>query len=387
MKKRIAIDMSNVGTGGGVSILLCYLSIWQEASDLEFVICYTKPAIKKILEKHNFAPTVKFMEVGGGWPFILFLLWRMFCLGRKLKRSKVDLIFTVNSMLLFTTTPQIVHQHNLKHFIHRGFWETVFRYGPYEAVRDFCCRYAMKHAACNIFVSDYLKEQAEAWCVPGKYYDVIPNPVSEVHMNLGRLAGKTQNFESSLILGVFNNYTHKDLPTFLRTIVLLRKKQPHRQWHALIIGDGNFEQTKNDDLQELKDAGAISFAGYLPEHELAGFFCKAFCLLSTSLLESFNNVILESMAYQCPVVLSDCCAHPYTSGGKAVLVPPGNADLFAENILQLSNTPEQYRQLQIDGLENLQRFNLRDCSQHFLKLFRYDWLNSGDDEFQSKIKH
>jgi len=370
MKKiHLALDMSNLSEGGSISVLLRYMHCWQECG-LDMSVYYSREVIREEIERSRLK--VRLVEVCRGYPAWKTFLFRCFGLGRILRRDKVDVVYCVNFMLLCCPVPQVVHMRNLQHFVDPAYMRQ-FWYGSvlYEVVRDWMCHYSVSHAGRCVYVSDYLRDLAERWRgkSESERHITIHNPVSEQHLKLSQQFRNTDNHDRNLVIGVFNDRAHKDPTTFFRAVAILREKQPENKWRAVVVGGGDWRTHHAALLAELELTEYIDFPGYIPADRIAEYYAQAFCMMSTSRLESFNNTPLEAMALGCPVVISDCCAHPEVSGGAALLVEPGNADKFAEAILKLKRERDLYLEMRRRGFERVQHFLPETSGRRFAEVF------------------
>ena len=369
MKKiLLALDMSNLSSGGSISILLRYMRYWAESGNVDMTVYYSRPIIREEIERNRL--DVRMVEVCRGYPSWKTFLFRSFRLGRLFEHDEVDLVYCVNSMLLRCSVPQVVHMRNLQHFIEPSYRCRFREGGIYEVMRDWICRYSVSHANCCVYVSNYLRGMAKPWQKKSSATKqfVIHNPVSEQHVEMCRKQGK-DNFEKNLVFGVFNDYPHKDAPTFFRAIAMLRGEQPEKQWRAVILGDGQWQSHYTNLLSELDLTGHIDFLGYIPADRIADYYSQAFCMMNTSRLEAFNNTPLEAMSLGCPVVISNCCSHPEVVGDAGILVEPGNAQKFAEAIMSLKQDRAFYSQLRERGFQRVQHFMPEDSGKKFLEIF------------------
>lgn len=364
----LALDMSNLSSGGSISVLLRYMRYWQGCG-VRMSVYYSRPIIREEIERSGL--DVRMVEVCKGYPAWKTFAFRCFKLGKVLERDGVDLVYCVNSMLLRCPVPQVVHMRNLQHFAEPSYWRQLVHGGAYEVTRDWICRYSIRHAARCVYVSDYLKDMAGRWRgnSPADRHVTIHNPVSEQHIALSQRLRSGDTHDKNLIIGVFNDYPHKDVPTFLRSLAILRKLQPEMQWRAVVAGNGQWQRRYGELLSDLGLSGQVDFPGYVPSDRIAEYYSQAFCMMSTSRLESFNNTTLEAMALGCPVVISDCCSHREVCGDAALFIEPGNARKFAEAVLSLKQDRELYLQLRERGFRQMRNFLPEDSGRKFLKVF------------------
>lgn len=364
----LALDMTNLSSGGSISILLRYMEQWNSFG-IKMTVFYVRDTIGNEIKAANLPVTL--VQIGSGWPSWKIFLYRNFRLYKVICDSGAQILYCVNSMLLRCPIPQIVHMRNLQHFNSKSFLGQLLTGGIYEALRDYMCRYSVRHAQSSVFISNYLQKAAIKTCPSANPdgFKVIYNPISSEMLDSVKTPEIISNYDNSIVLGVFNDYPHKDTPAFLRTLSNLHKSAPERNWQGIIIGNGDW--SKYDSLiSELHLQGSIAFPGYVPSAETSRFYKKAFCLLSTSKLEAFNNTPLESMAYSCPVVITSCCAHPEVVEDAGLFFPPGDPDAATDCILRLYRDKKLYEDFVHRGRLNLRRFLPEDSARAFYELFK-----------------
>lgn len=365
----IALDMTNLSFGGSISILLRYMREWLKCGGCRLTVYYSRDIIRQEIERSGL--NVELICVGAGYPAWRIFLFRSFRLGRLIQAHGAEVVYCVNSMLLLCALPQVVHMRNLQHFTEPSLLSQLLHRGPYEFMRDWICRYSVRHADACVYVSHYLRQMAAPW-IPhdrSRRHHVVPNPIPDDVADSAARAS-SGSFTGSEILTVANDYPHKDIGTLLRTLAILRRRDPGRDWRLTILGQGKWQEHYGELLTALSLRDRVSFGGYVSASDIAEFYRRAFCLVSTSVLEAFNNTLLEAMTHGIPAVVSDCCAHPEIVGRAGILVEPGNPEAFAGAILDLAASPESYRERVRLGREHVKGFFAAESADRFLEVVR-----------------
>lgn len=81
--------------------------------------------------------------------------------------------------------------------------------------------------------------------------------------------------------------------------------------------------------EDLKPAEGVQIIGKIPASYLPALYAGAEALVYASLYEGFGLPVLEAMAVECPVVVSDRGSLKEVAGNAAVLVDPENVDAIA----------------------------------------------------------
>jgi glycosyltransferase involved in cell wall biosynthesis len=126
----------------------------------------------------------------------------------------------------------------------------------------------------------------------------------------------------------------KGLDVFSDAInVLTDRKVPHR---VLVIGDGPARGWFEERL-----SGA-AFVGHQVGNDLARALASADVFFNPSITEAFGNVTLEAMACGLPVVAASATGATtlVQDGETGTLVPPGDAEAFADALEAYAREPD-----------------------------------------------
>jgi len=117
----------------------------------------------------------------------------------------------------------------------------------------------------------------------------------------------------------------------------------------------------------LKDA--VTFTGWISEHELHRLYSRAdlFCLLSRC--ESFGIPAVEAQSFGTPALGTDTCAIPEVGGAGGLYSSVDNAQSAAENILRCLTDDGLWRSLSDAAKTNALRFRWDTCSRPLLQMF------------------
>ncbi len=162
-----------------------------------------------------------------------------------------------------------------------------------------------------VAVSPSTARALEALGVPAPV-PVVPNGI-----DMERIASVAPAAEGSDVIFTGRLIRDKNVDVLLRALVPVREEVPDLR--ALIVGDGPERPALEALARDLGLAGAVTFTGFLPDHDPVIAAMKAsrvFALPSTR--EGFGIAALEAMACGLPVVTTD---HPGNAAGD--LVVPG----------------------------------------------------------------
>lgn len=363
---RLAINAVSLAPGGGLNGLLGYLQAWRELGAALRITVYASR--QKVLDDVRAArPDVRVEPFAVGAGSARHFILQQRTLGRVIEASGADVIMTTQSAVGRCRIPQLVHHRNLKRFKHQGVWRRLRTLAFDETLKDLAARRALRTCACNVFISDYLRREAEK---------IAPDSAPRnhvVHNGLNReiieAAGHTgeQWDGRPQILAITSPAEHKDNPTLLRTLARLRQREPQVDWRVWLAGTGNWSSVKQE-AARLGILDRVEFLGYLNHGQMEPFARRAACLVFTSVLEGFGNPPLEAMARRCPVVACNCTAIPEVVGDAGILVEPGNDEQFADAIVRLRTDRGLRDALIARGLERIQRFTWTNSASAMQRL-------------------
>lgn len=162
----------------------------------------------------------------------------------------------------------------------------------------------LNNASKNIFVSNFLKKQANKIGYDGKNYKVIPNGINT------RLFRPLDRHEVRKKLGLINNnYKYvgfvgnleyvKRADKFPEIFNKISKKYPKAKF--LIVGDGSL---KNEVIKKTRDL-SITFFGKVPHEQVPKYLNAMDVVILPSRNEGWPCVVLEAQACGVPVVGSN----------------------------------------------------------------------------------
>jgi 1,2-diacylglycerol 3-alpha-glucosyltransferase len=137
-------------------------------------------------------------------------------------------------------------------------------------------------------------------------------------------------------------------------IAILAAANAMRQCDAqlLIVGDGERRESLIELTTELGIRDRSFFPGFMhPQEEIPGVYRMASVFITTSEIETQGLVLLEALASELPAVAVDAtCIHEIIKNNhNGFLVPPGDADVAGDKLLELLRYPSQARRMGAAG--------------------------------------
>lgn len=189
-----------------------------------------------------------------------------------------------------------------------------------------------------------------AWTPPGS-----PRP----HENIDK--------DPDLVVAIGDIYSHKDYETIIKAMAEIASKRTRTR---LEIMGRPLNVDVADRLHllvaELKLEKSVFFLGFLPHEQVLRRLAQASVLVSASLAETSNMVVVEAMAIGTPVVLSDEFFQRSVADGAARFVGsgPNRHSQFASTLIEVLEHRDQQQRMQDAGKK--------------LAAARYDWCRSAE---------
>ena len=300
----------------------------------------------------SLAPLVRYLRrerpqvlISGAIQTNLVAVWARHIAGIRLR-----LILTEHNVISAISTDAPMARTRMTPFFVRNFYPradelvAVSQGAALDLVRTLGERAHNVHVICNpILGPDFWRRAAE--------------PLSDSRM---------ESDPRPIVLAVGRLHYHKDYPTLLRAIAILRRRIDAR---LVFLGDGEERATLEARSRELQIADAVSLLGDVPNP--LPYMKRAQVLALSSVAEALPTVLIEALAVNLPIVATDCPTGPrevLEDGKYGMLVPVGDSELMAEAldaVLRSSPRPEV-------PPEALERFQHDHVIAQYLELMGID---------------
>ena len=232
------------------------------------------------------------------------------------------------------------------------------------------------------YVADIRKADAlvaDGWAaehlpaIIGKPVHAVPKGVdAELFRPTGANLRETLGLrERRIVLSVGRFVPIKNMALLIDAMARMASTEP--DLYLLLVGEGPELQSLKEQAARLGVTRAVTFAGYVPQSEMAPYYRTADLFALGSDFDNSPNVVLEAMACGLPVVATNVggVAEYVASGRGGDLVPKGDAAAMAGVIGDWMSSVERRRAA---GAFNRQRvvqeFSWRASASRLLDVYR-----------------
>jgi GalNAc-alpha-(1->4)-GalNAc-alpha-(1->3)-diNAcBac-PP-undecaprenol alpha-1,4-N-acetyl-D-galactosaminyltransferase len=139
----------------------------------------------------------------------------------------------------------------------------------------------------------------------------------------------------------------------------------------VILGEGSQRQDLESMALRLGIRDSVIMPGFVDNPW--SYLAKASMFVLPSWWEGFGNVVIEAMACEIPVVVTDCdfgpneiVQHEHTG----LIVPPGDTDALGKAITSLLDDPDKAQHLATQGRQRASAFDQSVIMKRYEALFR-----------------
>lgn len=289
---------------------------------------------------------------------ILFKIWFEWVVPRALRRQKIDVFFSPDSMCsLRSKIPTVMTCHDL---VPLHFPEQVARRHRHYLLRNLP---KWLHRAEQVLtVSKFVRDDIVETCqVPFEKITAVYNgcrdgfsPLTTMEIQAVRkeYAGDCPYF---FYAGAI--HPRKNVPRMIRAFELFKRnsKAPVK---LLLAGRFAWQTgAVRTILEESEYRDDIVFLQYVGEDELPRLTAAALASVYVSISEGFGLPLVEAMACDVPVLTSNTSCLPEVAGDAALLVDPFSIEAIAAGMERLYKEPELVQQLIEKGRIQRQKYS------------------------------
>ena len=130
----------------------------------------------------------------------------------------------------------------------------------------------------------------------------------------------------------------------------------------------NYIKKVENEISKLKLQNSVKIIGYVSNKKIVSLYQNAFCLVMPSFLGPTNIPQIESIALNCPVLLSDVYAHREQLEDAALYFNPRDVNDISSSILKLKKDRELRTNLVKKGEKLLKKINHESFSKNLNRI-------------------
>lgn len=199
---------------------------------------------------------------------------------------------------------------------------------------------------------------------------VISNglPVHEIDRTAAALPPGLAKPETPIVLYVGRIIQSKRLKAFLKALARIRQK---RKVLGVLCGDGPQRFEIEMLSHKLGLDGGVHFTGQLPTASVWGLMKKSSIFVSLSAYEGCPNTVMEAMACECPLVLSDIPAHrSILDESSALFVDPANIQQIATAIVETLCNKDASTRRALIAKHKSKKWSISEMARNYEKAYK-----------------
>lgn len=175
--------------------------------------------------------------------------------------------------------------------------------------------------------------------------------------------------EGTFCLFVSTLEPRKNLSTLLRALRICRNRGKH--YHLVVAGGrGWYDDVIFQDVRDLGLGDSVLFVGQVGNDDLVWLYNACVVYANPSLYEGFGLPVVEALACGAPSLVADTGSLPEVAGDAAWLLPPRDAEAWADAIERLWENPDERAKLKAKGPRQAARFSWERAARETLAIYR-----------------
>lgn len=363
----LAIDASNIRTGGGVTHLVELLNASKPIEQgIEKVIIWASSSVLNQIEDQDWLLKGYCSHLDKSLPFRLY--WQKFILKKLLFKNNCDLLFVPGGSFAIKFSPIVTMSQNMLPFE----WEELSRYGfSLLTIKFLLLRFtqslSFKKADGVIFLTTYARKGVEKITGKLKNTAVIPHGLNERFIMQPKLQKDINTYsgdEPFRIIYVSKIDQYKHQWHVINAIAKLRKMTG---WSLILelIGPDNPKSMKRfqKSIQRYdKDCEWVIYHGSVPFGQLHEMYQQADLGLFASSCENMPNILLETMASGLPVASSNRGPMPEILGDTGVYFNPEDPEEIANVLKKIIADLDLRKELVEASFKASQQYSWERCA-------------------------
>ncbi|MFH1172804.1 MAG: glycosyltransferase family 4 protein [Nanoarchaeota archaeon] len=151
---------------------------------------------------------------------------------------------------------------------------------------------------------------------------------------------------------------------------LLRALKDRKDFHLIIIGDGEERQNLENLANKLGINSRTEFIGAVEHNGVIKYLNKADIFVLPSFAEGMSNALLEAIANGLPVIVTDVGGSKELVKNNGVIIQPGNEEQLKDAIEKLLSNEKLRKQMSKESLEIAKKFTWQNIAKEYENLYR-----------------
>lgn len=339
----------------------------QKFSFLKVIEIPENKSIHSIYEKEAITFIINFIQSNN--IDIFFNIMLDISLSRKIKENTTcKVVWALHSIPLWEATDRFYRR---KTESCHSFWKSVkwytLTYINYHILKGYNKKYIKRYkemyhnADALVVLCEAYKNQLSKYFNDNQHIYVIPN--SEKLCIQPQLEKKKQIIYAGRL-----SYADKRVDRLLAIWKRIYKEIP--EWKLIIVGDGP-ERHNLEALSAQWKLERIHFAGYSTNIE--NYYKDSTVLCLTSTFEGWPLCLTEAQANGVIPIAFNCSAGIETilspNKKNGILIPKGDIDRFAKELISLINSPQLIKEIQSNILKKVNDYSIERIGRKWINLF------------------
>lgn len=165
--------------------------------------------------------------------------------------------------------------------------------------------------------------------------------------------------------------SEKGVSTLLKAFALFLTSVPHYDKRLLLIGDGDWRSTLEEEAKALGIWHSVEFVGKQTGEQLLNWVAKGkIAIIPSAWEEPMGGVAIEMLAAGKPVIVSQNGGLAECVGNAGLHFPNGDHQMLAEQMKRLHEDPYLVQSLQQNAKQQITQFDQQKLTQEYLALFQ-----------------
>ena len=300
-------------------------------------------------------------------------LWTQAHLSREMRRNPPDVLFIPAHVLPFIHPRRsVVTIHDVSFMRAPEVYRSLSR-----AYLRWSTAFALARASRIIVPSEWTKrELMHFFGAREEQIVVIPHGIDREKYRPATEAdiasvGERYGLGMRYVLALGRVEKKKNLQTLLKAAAILRKRGKPIPEIVFAGPDGFGSEEVRKAVADLGLADRVRFLGFVPERDLPALIASAGAVAVPGALEGFGLPVLQGFAAGVPVIAARAGALPEAAGDAALLVPPNDAEAWANALGTILTDGAVRDRLRTAATARLSAFSWQQCAEETWKTITF----------------